>query len=160
MRTPLTTLCYVEQNGQYLMLHRTKREGDINHDKWLGVGGHFEAGESPDECMCREVFEETGLTVTSWRARGLVTFIGGGVCEYMHVFTADAFTGEVTECDEGDLAWVDKREVCDLPLWEGDRIFLRLIAEEAPYFLLKMVYDDKDRLVSANLNGTDIFTRA
>ncbi len=156
MRTPLTTLAYVEQDGKYLMLHRTKREGDINHDKWLGVGGHFEAGESPDECMCREVKEETGLTATSWRARGLVTFIGGGICEYMHLFTVDGFQGEVIECDEGDLEWVDKAHVNDLPAWEGDRIFLRLLAEEAPYFLLKLVYDEQEHLAAATLNGEDI----
>ncbi len=156
MRTPLTTLCYVEQDGKYLMLHRTKRQGDINHDKWLGVGGHFEDGESPDECMCREVKEETGLTVTSWRARGLVTFIGGGICEYMHLFTVDGFTGDIIECDEGDLAWVDKREVAALPAWEGDRIFLGLLAEEEPYFLLKLIYDEQDHLMSANLNGTPL----
>ncbi len=157
MRTPLTTLCYVEREGKYLMLHRTKREGDINHDKWLGIGGHFEAGESPEECMCREVLEETGLTVSSWRARGLVTFIGGGVCEYMHLFTTDEFEGTLlTECDEGELAWVEKEKVPHLPLWEGDRIFLTLIAEEVPFFLLKLVYDDKDRLIKAVLNGTDL----
>ncbi len=156
MRTPLTTLCYVERDGKYLMLHRTKREGDINHDKWIGVGGHFEEGESPDECMRREIYEETGLTVTSWRARGLVTFIGGGVCEYMHLFTVDGFTGEVTDCDEGDLVWVDKEQVPALPTWEGDRVFLSLIAGEEPYFLLKLVYDDHDALVSVHLNGAEI----
>ncbi len=153
MRTPLTTLCYVERDGKYLMLHRTKREGDINHDKWLGVGGHFEEGESPEECMCREVKEETGLTVRAWRARGIVTFIGGGICEYMHLFTVDDFTGEVTDCDEGDLEWVDKALVSNLPAWEGDRIFLDLLAGEEPYFLLKLVYDASDRLISAYKNG-------
>ncbi len=153
MRLPLTTLCYVERDGKYLMLHRTKREEDINRDKWLGVGGHFELEESPDECMRREVLEETGLTVTSWRARGLVTFVAGGIYEYMHLFTVDGFEGEVATCDEGDLEWVEKEVVPTLPAWEGDRIFLRLIAEEEPYFLLKLVYDTSDRLTGAWLNG-------
>ncbi len=156
MRLPLTTLCYVERDGKYLMLHRTKREGDINHDKWLGVGGHFEGAESPDECMKREVLEETGLTVTSWRARGIVTFMGGGIHEYMHLFTIDGFEGEVIDCDEGDLEWVDKDKVPSLPAWEGDRIFLALLAKEEPFFLLKLVYDDHDHLTGAWLNGAQL----
>ncbi len=155
MRLPLTTLCYVEQEGKYLMLHRTKKKNDINEGKWLGVGGHFEGFESPDECMLREVREETGLTPTAWRTRGLVTFIADDLLEYVHVFTVDAFTGNLIDCDEGDLAWVDKERVCDLPLWEGDRIFLRLLAEEAPYFLLKLVYKH-DKLTTAVLNGKEL----
>ncbi len=152
MRLPLTTLSYVERDGQYLMLHRNKREKDINHDKWIGVGGHFEAFESPEECMRREILEETGLTATSWRARGLVTFVADDTYEYMHLFTVDGFTGEVGECDEGELLWVDKTRVGELPTWEGDHIFLELLAKEEPYFSLKLVYE-KDRLTGAWLNG-------
>ncbi len=148
-----TSLCYLERDGQYLLLHRTKKEGDINHDKWLGVGGKFEAGESPEECAAREIWEETGLTVTSPAYRGIVTF----VCEphpteYMHLFTATEFTGELIECNEGELAWVDKEKVTSLPIWEGDRIFLSLLAEDAPFFSLKLVYDG-DNLTAAVLNG-------
>ncbi len=152
MRLPLTTLCYVEHEGRYLMLHRTKKKEDINGGKWIGVGGHFEENESPDECMAREIREETGLTPTSWRARGVVTFISDDVYEYMHLFTVDAFSGDLIDCDEGDLAWIEKSRVLDLPTWEGDRIFLRLIAKEEPYFLLKLVYV-KEKLTEAWLNG-------
>ena len=104
-----TTLCYLERNGQYLMLHRVKKQNDASHDKWIGVGGKCEADESPDECMLREVKEETGLQVLRWRYRGIVTFISDiWPCEYMHLFTASDWSGEECPCDEGDLAWVDK----------------------------------------------------
>ena len=150
----ISTLCYLERDGQYLMLHRTSEKNDFNKDKWLGVGGHFEEGESPEECILREVKEETGYTLTSFRYRGIVTFVSAkGVTEYMSLFTSDGFTGEQIPCDEGELVWVDKDRVCELDIWEGDRVFLELLAEDAPFFSLKMVYDENDRLVSAALNG-------
>jgi 8-oxo-dGTP pyrophosphatase MutT (NUDIX family) len=152
--TGLSTLCYIEQDGKYLMLHRTKKKNDINEDKWIGVGGHFEADESPEECMLREVKEETGLTLTSFRYRGIVTFVSGdGVTEYMSLFTADGFTGEMIVCDEGDLEWVDKKKVWEMNLWEGDRIFFLLLERNAPFFSLKLVYDGRGTLRSAALNG-------
>ena len=149
----MTTLCYPERDGKYLMLHRTKKENDENHDKWIGVGGKFEKGESPEDCMRREVWEETGLTVTKFRYRGIVTFVSDiFTCEYMHIFTCTDWTGELKECDEGDLAWIDKRELRLLTLWEGDRIFLDLIESDAPFFSLKLTYRG-ETLVSAELNG-------
>ena len=155
MKTPeLTTLCYLERDGQYLMLHRVKKEHDINKDKYIGVGGHFLYGESPDECLKREVLEETGLTLTSYRPRGIVTFVyGDDVVEYMHLFTADAWEGELKECDEGTLEWIDIDRVCDLPIWEGDKAFFRLLKEGAPFFSLKLVYTKDDRLTGVWLNG-------
>ncbi len=153
MPLPLTTLCYLERDGKYLMLHRTKKERDVNRGKWIGVGGHFEAGESPEECMRREVFEETGLTPTAWQARGIVTFVSDDEpAEYMHLFTVTAWEGEEHPCDEGELAWVEKKRVGELNLWQGDRIFLRLLAEGAPFFSLKLTYRG-DRLTEAVLDG-------
>ncbi|MBO4307067.1 MAG: 8-oxo-dGTP diphosphatase [Bacteroidales bacterium] len=149
-----TTLCYLERDDQYLMLHRVKKQNDASHDKWIGVGGKCEADESPDECMLREVREETGLTVTSWRYRGIVTFISDiWPCEYMHLFTADQWSGNETKCDEGDLQWIEKGDIFDLTLWPGDRIFLCLIMDPSqPFFSLKLVYKGDD-LVSAKLDG-------
>lgn len=161
----LSTLCYIEQDQKYLMLHRTVKKNDVNKDKWIGVGGHFEADESPEECLLREVWEETGYTLTSYRFRGLVTFVSGtGVTEYMSLFTADGFVGEPIACNEGELEWVDKDEVLKLNIWEGDKIFFRLLDDEEAFFSLKLVYDGKDTLVSASLNGTsmelfDVLTR-
>lgn len=150
----LTTLCYIEKDHRYLMLHRVKKAHDINRDKYIGVGGHFERGESPEECLLREVREETGLTLLSYRMRGIITFLyGDDIVEYMHLFTADDFDGTLTECDEGDLVWIDKDKVADLPVWEGDRIFLKLLQEDAPFFMLKLVYDRDDRLTEAVLDG-------
>lgn len=144
----LTTLCYIEHDDSYLMMHRTKKEKDINKDKWIGIGGHFEYGESPDECLLREVDEETGLTLTSYTARGIITFIyGENVVEYMHLYTADGFTGEIHECDEGELVWVPKEKVMELPIWEGDKIFLRLLNERKEFFSLKLVYDVEGTLL-------------
>ncbi|MCI6061087.1 MAG: NUDIX domain-containing protein [Dorea sp.] len=152
--TGLSTLCYIEKDGKYLMLHRTVKKNDVNKDKWIGVGGHFEKEESPEECLLREVKEETGYTLTSYRYRGIVTFVSGnGVTEYMSLFTADGFEGEPIACDEGELEWVDIEEVWKLNIWEGDKIFFRLIDENQDFFSLKLVYDGKDRLVSAILNG-------
>ena len=149
-----STLCYIEHDEKYLMLHRTIKKNDINKDKWIGVGGHFEADESPEECVCREVLEETGYRLTSYRFRGLVTFLSGdGVTEYMSLFTADGFEGEEIACDEGELEWVPIEKIGELNLWEGDKIFLRLLAEDAPFFSLKLVYDGHGGLVEAVLNG-------
>ncbi len=153
-RPELTTLCYLERGGKYLMLHRVKKEADINRDKYIGVGGHFAYGESPDECLRREVLEETGLTLLSYRARGIVTFVyGDDVVEYMHLYTADAWEGELSECDEGVLEWVEIDRVCDLPIWEGDKVFFRLLAANAPFFSLKLVYTKDDALTEVWLDG-------
>ena len=154
LKVQLSTLCYLEQDGKYLMLHRVVKKNDINKDKWIGVGGHFERDESPEECLMREVREETGYTLTSYRFRGIVTFVSGdGVTEYMHLFTADGFTGEPIECDEGVLEWVPKEAIQGLNIWEGDKIFFRLLADEEPFFSLKLVYDGTGNLVDAALNG-------
>ena len=150
----LSTLCYIERDGQYLMLHRTVKKNDVNKDKWIGIGGHFEEEESPEECVLREVKEETGYRLTSYRYRGLVTFVSGtGITEYMSLFTADAFEGDPIPCDEGELEWVDIDQVWNLNIWEGDKIFFRLLAKDEPFFSLKLVYDGKSGLVSAALNG-------
>lgn len=148
-----TTLCYVTQGDQVLMLHRVKKKNDINHDKWIGIGGKFEQEESPDECLLREAMEETGLTLTSYRCRGVVTFLND-CCEgeYMYLFTADGFEGQLKECDEGDLQWVSREFVQQLPTWEGDRIFLKLIFQDTPFFLLTLRYSG-EKLVQAVLNG-------
>lgn len=150
-----TTLCYIEQDGKYLMLHRVKKKNDINHDKWIGIGGKFEEKESPEDCALREVKEETGLTLTSYAYRGLVTFVSDRYeTEYMHLFTADGFTGELIDCDEGTLEWVDKALVPTLPTWAGDRIFLDLLARDVPFFSLKLEYVG-DTLVRAVLDGRE-----
>ena len=150
-----TTLCYIEQDGKYLMLHRVKKKNDINHDKWIGIGGKFEEKESPEDCALREVKEETGLTLTSYAYRGLVTFVSDRYeTEYMHLFTADGFTGELIDCDEGTLEWVDKALVPTLPTWAGDRIFLDLLARNVPFFSLKLEYVG-DTLVRAVLDGRE-----
>ena len=151
-----TTLCYLERDGQYLMLHRGKKEHDANRDKWIGVGGKFEDRESPEDCVLREVREETGLTLTDYRYRGLVTFVSDRwPTEYMHLFTASAWTGELSPCDEGELVWVDKSRIPSLPIWQGDRLFLRLLEQDAPFFSLKLVYTG-ETLASAALNGVPL----
>ena len=148
-----TTLCYIEQDGRYLMLHRVKKHQDPNAGKWIGVGGKFEENESPDECLVREVKEETGLTLTRWRCRGIVTFVSDEwPTEYMHLFTADGFEEQLADCDEGELAWVKKEDVPALRLWEGDRVFLELLTREEPFFLLKLIYRG-EALAGAVLNG-------
>lgn len=153
----LTTLCYIEKGDAYLMLHRVSKEYDVNKDKWIGVGGHFEKGESPEECLLREVKEETGLTLTSYRFRGLVTFLNEGwEAEYMCLYTADGFEGELTACNEGKLEWVEKEKLNELNLWEGDRIFFRLLDEELPFFSLKLEYRG-DCLVRAYLDGKELY---
>lgn len=148
-----TTLCYIERDGKYLMLHRTKKQNDLNESKWIGIGGRFMDGESPEDCVIREVKEETGLTLTSYRYRGIITFVSDRYpTEYMHLFTSESYMGELIDCDEGELEWVPKDKVPGLPIWEGDRIFLRLLGEDIPFFSLKLTYEG-DRLVSAVLNG-------
>lgn len=156
MRSPMTTHCYLETEDAYLMLHRVSKKNDVNKDKWIGVGGHFEEGESPEDCLLREVYEETGFTLTSWRFRGIVTFTQEGYgTEYMCMYTADGFTGTMKECDEGILEWVPKKELLSLNLWEGDKIFIKLLLEEAPFFSLKLSYKG-DKLVEAVLDGNNI----
>ena len=150
-----TTLCYVLQGDRVLMLHRTKKEKDINKDKWIGIGGKFLNRESPDECLLREAWEETGLTLTRWQCRGVVTFLSDVEDEYMYLFTADGFEGNLKECDEGDLQWVSREFLNTLTKWEGDEIFLKLLWENAPFFLLKLRYEG-DKLLEAVLNGKRI----
>lgn len=151
-----TTLCYILKDNQVLMLHRVKKENDINRDKWIGIGGKFEENESPDECILRETREETGLTLTSWQCRGIITFLNdSSEGEYMYLFTADEFTGELAECDEGDLEWIDRSALDALPKWEGDQIFLDLLWKKEPFFLLKLRYN-QEKLVEATLNGRKI----
>ncbi len=148
-----TTLCYIRQGENVLMLHRIKKEQDENRDKWIGIGGKFEEGESPEDCLLRETLEETGLTLTDWRYRGLVTFVSDEWgTEYMHLFTADGFSGTLRECDEGVLEWIPLDRLYSLPMWAGDRIFLDLLRQEAPFFSLKLVYSG-ETLTQAVLNG-------
>ena len=153
----LSTLCYMENDrGQYLLLHRVKKEHDANRDKWIGIGGKFEAGESPEECVVREAREETGLQLTDYRYRGLVTFVSDRwETEYMHLFTATGWTGEIKECDEGALEWIGKDDLAALPQWAGDRIFLRLLREDATFFSLKLRYEGEE-LVYAALDGREM----
>ena len=151
-----STLCYVVKDGKVLMLHRVKKQNDINRDKWIGIGGKFEPEEAPEECMLREAKEETGLTLTDWRCRGVVTFLNeGGEGEYMYLFTSTEFDGSLIECSEGDLEWVSLEFLDQLPKWEGDKIFLDLLWQDAPFFLLTLRYRS-DVLQEAILNGQKI----
>lgn len=148
-----TTLCYIEQNGCYLLLHRVKKENDLNRDKWVGIGGKFEENESPEECLLREVREETGLTLTNYRYCGIITFVSDRwEGEYMHLFHASGFTGDLIDCDEGVLEWVPIEAFDRLPQWEGDRLFLQKMRENVPFFSMKLCYEG-DRLVYSALNG-------
>ena len=148
-----TTLCHIEKDGKYLMLHRVKKQNDLNQDKWVGIGGKFIDKESPEECNAREVAEETGLTLNSCRYCGIVTFVSDKwETEYMHIFHSDDFSGTLIDCDEGVLEWVDKQALYDLPIWGGDKIFLKLIEQKAPFFSLKLEYVG-EKLVNAVLNG-------
>ena len=151
-----STLCYLERSDEYLMLHRVKKVNDMNHDKWIGIGGKFEDKESPEDCLLREAKEETGLTLTDWNYRGIVTFVSDLYpTEYMHLFTADGYTGELKECDEGVLEWIPKEKLLEIPHWEGDAIFLDLIDRDVPFFSLKLCYRG-DTLVEAVLNGESL----
>ena len=150
----VTTLCYLEQNDSYLMMHRVKKKQDMNQDKWIGVGGHAEDYESPEDCLLREVQEETGLTLTDYRFRGIVTFaMKDAETQYMCLYTADGFSGTPVECDEGTLEWVDMDRIEELNLWEGDKIFFRLLRENRPFFSLKLSYGDDGILREAILDG-------
>lgn len=152
-----TTLCHIEKDGKYLMLHRIKKENDLNHDKWIGIGGKFEDKESPEQCNRREVLEETGLTLHTSKYCGIVTFVSDKwETEYMHIFTSADFSGEIKECDEGVLEWIDKQEIYNLPLWEGDKIFLHLIEQpECNFFSLRLEYKG-EKLISAVLNDKEL----
>ncbi|MCI8479548.1 MAG: 8-oxo-dGTP diphosphatase [Oscillibacter sp.] len=151
-----TTLCYLERGDAYLMLHRIKKKDDLNRDKWIGIGGKCEEGESPEDCLLRECREETGLSLEEYRYRGLVTFVSDQApTEYMHLFTAARWSGRQKECPEGDLAWIKKQELLSLPIWEGDKIFLRLLEEDRPFFSLKLQYRG-EQLVLAVLDGKQL----
>lgn len=151
-----TTLIYIEKDEKTLLLHRTKKKNDLNHDLWVGIGGHCEEGESPEDCALREAKEETGLTLTEYKYRGVVTFVSDKYeGEYMHLFTSSDFVGDIIECDEGDLEWIENERVLSLPAWEGDRIFLELLRKDEPFFSLKLVYKGSN-LSEAVLNGKKI----
>ena len=150
-----STLCYIEKEGKYLMLHRIKKANDVNKDKWIGIGGGFEEDESPEDCIRREAVEETGLVLENPVLRSVVTFvIDGGLCEHMFLFKCTDFHGELIECNEGVLEWVDKSMLYSLDLWEGDKIFLRKIESDCPFFTLKLVYAKDGTLLEAVENGS------
>lgn len=154
-----TTLCYYERDGKTLMLHRVKKKNDVNHDKWIGIGGKIEPGETPQDCMLREFAEETGLTLTAWSYRGVVTFISEDWTEEMHLFSATAADGTLRACDEGELEWVQTDALTRLPVWEGDKVFLRLMRQGRPFFHLTLVYEG-ERLAGAQLDGQALDVRA
>lgn len=157
MKSQFTTLCYIEKGEKYLMLHRVSKKNDINKDKWIGVGGHFEGEESPEECLLREVYEETGLTLTSYQFRGIVTFCPeGNLAEYMCLYTADDFEGELKECEEGNLEWVEKDKMEELNLWDGDILFLDLLKRNVPFFSLKLCYRKNGSWHRALLDGREL----
>ncbi len=148
-----TTLCYIEKDNKYLMMHRVKKENDINKDKYIGIGGHFEKDESPEECLTREVKEETGLTLNSFKLRGVITFIcDKWQTEYMFLYTSNDFSGIISDCNEGDLVWIDKKEVYNLPIWEGDKIFFKLLEERQDFFTLKLKYQG-ETLIETKIDG-------
>lgn len=147
----LSSLCYIENNEKYLMVHRTKKENDINKDKWLGIGGKFEDRESPEECVVREVKEETGLTLNSYKLRCIVTYVSTTwETEYMYVFTSNDFTGTLIECNEGDLEWIDKKQITKLPIWEGDKFFVEKLQKDDTFFTVKFEYDG-EKLIKHHL---------
>lgn len=149
----LSTVCYIEKDNKYLMLHRTKKEHDVNKDKWIGVGGKFEKDESPEECILREVIEETGLSLLNIKLRCIVTYVSNTFdTEYMYVFTSDKFEGEVLKCSEGDLKWIDKDKILNLNIWEGDKIFLEKINNNDNFFTVKFIYEN-DNLVFSKINN-------
>ena len=148
-----TTLCYIEQNDSYLMLLRNKKKIDMNKGKWIGVGGKLEIGETIEECLLREVYEETGLTLKNYNYRGKILFISDEWdSEIMHLYTADDFEGSLIECLEGELRWIPKDKIMDLNLWEGDRAFMKMLMEDEPYFEMKLVYQG-DKLCEIEINN-------
>ncbi|RRD93038.1 8-oxo-dGTP diphosphatase [Clostridiales bacterium COT073_COT-073] len=152
----VTVVCYLEKEDQLLMLYRNKKKNDVNGGKWIGVGGHVEANESPEECVVREVREETGYTLLDYRYRGILTFCyNDEPAMYLFLFTSDRFTGEQTECDEGELKWIPKAEIDQLDLWQGDRIFHKLLETRDDFFAMKMVYEG-DTLVECTLDGKKV----
>lgn len=151
-----TTLCYIDSGTSYLMMHRTKKKNDINEGRWIGIGGHMEEKESPEDCILREAKEETGYDLTGLRFRGIITFVYRNITEYMCLFTASAAMDRLIPCDEGELKWIPKEEIRSLNLWEGDRIFLRLLEENVPFFSLKLVYGDNNELIQAVLDGKEV----
>lgn len=156
MRQNITTLCYIEKDDCYLMLHRVKKAVDINKDKWIGIGGHLEEGESPEECLMRETREETGLELTDYSLRGVITFVTDSYpTEYMFLYTAAGFSGTMISCDEGELEWVPIKDVEKLPIWEGDKVFFRLLREQKEFFSLKLRYEG-EKLVETKLNGQPV----
>lgn len=151
-----TTLCYIEKNNSYLMLKRNKKENDLNKDKWIGIGGKFESGESPEDCVLREVKEETGLTLNTFEYKGIITFVSDSTfTEYMHLFYSKDYSGELIDCDEGELHWISKEKINDLPHWKGDEIFISLLQKKVPFFSLKLVYEN-GTLISSVLNNQKI----
>lgn len=155
VKSNLTTLCYIEKDDRYLMMHRVKKNVDINKDKWIGVGGHFEADETPEECLLREVKEETGLTLKQYKLRGIITFISNEwQTEYMFLYTASEYEGEIIDCDEGNLEWIPKNSVYDLPIWEGDKVFFKLLMEHEDFFTLKLRYEG-EVLKECIMNGSE-----
>ena len=155
----LTTLCYIEQDDKYLMMHRIKKKNDVNHDKWIGIGGKFEFGESPEDCLIREAQEEIGYTLTNYKLRGVITFIfNDEEAEYMFLYTAKENITSLPDCNEGNLEWVAKNDIEKLKLWQGDKIFLKLLAEDYPFFSLKLKYR-WDNLELAILDGKEIPTK-
>ncbi len=156
-----TTLCHIEKDGKYLMLHRTKKKNDLNQDKWVAIGGKLEDKESPEEANAREVFEETGLTLNSCRYCGIVTFVSDiWETEYMHIFHSEDFSGELHCCDEGELAWVKIEDIYSLPIWEGDKIFLKLIEQKAPFFSLKLEYEGEKLIKSTEKIYEHLYLRS
>ena len=160
-KSQLTTICYIKKENSYLMLHRVKKENDINHDKWIGVGGHFEHGESPEDCLLREVKEETGLTLNTWSFRGIITFVyDNDPAEYMCLYESNDFSGTIKECDEGVLEWIKISDLLNLELWEGDKFFLKLMQDnERSFFSLKLIYNKDGILTEAVLDGNPIENR-
>ena len=147
----ITTLCYLEKDNKYLMVHRNKKENDINKGKWIGVGGKLEKGETPEQCLVREVFEETGYKLNNYNYKGLVIFnYNEDEPLFMYVYTSSDFSGIEKKCDEGDLKWIPKNEILDLELWEGDKIFLKLLFENSQFFYLTLNYEN-DSLISTKL---------
>lgn len=150
-----TTLCYIEKEHKYLMLHRTKKENDMNKDKWIGIGGKLEEGETVLDCVLREAYEETGLKLINPTYRGVIYFRNSYYYdEDMHLFTCSTFTGDIKECDEGNLEWIDIDDLYSLTLWEGDKIFLDALRRNDPFFYLTLNYD-KDTLLSHEMKYGD-----